>query len=293
MVDFTNCKEEINEYKGSEKKKTLIYNNEKYLVKFPDPLRQKNKTISYINNSFSEYIGSHIFEMCGFKTQKTILGTFYINQKEKIVCACKDFTTDTQILYEFENFTNSTLVEKKVDTEIGDILNVINENRNIIDVHDTVKNFWEMFIVDALIGNTDRHNGNWGFIKDKTNGTVAFAPIFDCGSCLNPLLEDSDLEKLNDTELKNLALNCYSCLKENGKRINYFTYIASTKDEHCLNALFTIVKRIDMCKINNMIDEITCMSDVRKSFYKTILLKRYNMLNKIETEKEHYNSTTI
>ena len=34
------------------KKKTLIYNGDKYLVKFPDPVREKNKNISYINNAF-------------------------------------------------------------------------------------------------------------------------------------------------------------------------------------------------------------------------------------------------
>ena len=54
MIDFTNAIEEFNNYKGSEKKKTLIYNNKKYLVKFPDPVREKNKNISYINNAFSE-----------------------------------------------------------------------------------------------------------------------------------------------------------------------------------------------------------------------------------------------
>ena len=30
MIDFTNAIEEINNYKGSEKKKTLIYNNKKF-----------------------------------------------------------------------------------------------------------------------------------------------------------------------------------------------------------------------------------------------------------------------
>lgn len=44
MIDFTNAIEEFNNYKGSEKKKTLIYNNKKYLVKFPDPIREKIKT---------------------------------------------------------------------------------------------------------------------------------------------------------------------------------------------------------------------------------------------------------
>ena len=45
MIDFTNQKEILNLYKGSEKKKTLIYDNKKYLVKFPDPVREKNKKI--------------------------------------------------------------------------------------------------------------------------------------------------------------------------------------------------------------------------------------------------------
>ena len=62
MIDFTNAIEEFNNYKGSEKKKTLIYKGKRYLVKFPDPIIEKNKNISYINNAFSEYIGSHVFE---------------------------------------------------------------------------------------------------------------------------------------------------------------------------------------------------------------------------------------
>ena len=41
MIDFTEATEELNNYKGSEKKKTLIYNNKRYLVKFPDPIREK------------------------------------------------------------------------------------------------------------------------------------------------------------------------------------------------------------------------------------------------------------
>ncbi len=75
MIDFTNVSEELNSYKGSEKKKTLLFNNKKHLVKFPDPVQDKNKNISYINNAYSEYIGSNVFRICGFKTQNTILGT--------------------------------------------------------------------------------------------------------------------------------------------------------------------------------------------------------------------------
>lgn len=85
MIDFTNAIEEFNNYKGSEKKKTLIYNNKKYLVKFPDLIREKNKNISYINNAFSEYIGSNVFKMVGLKTQNTNLGKYEYNGKD---CMC-------------------------------------------------------------------------------------------------------------------------------------------------------------------------------------------------------------
>ena len=35
-----------------------------------------------------------------------------------------------------------------------------------IDLDELKEKFWNMFIIDCLIGNEDRHNGNWGFLKD-------------------------------------------------------------------------------------------------------------------------------
>lgn len=43
---------------------------------------EKNKNISYSNNAFSEYIGSNIFTLVGFKTQNTILGKYEYNGKD-------------------------------------------------------------------------------------------------------------------------------------------------------------------------------------------------------------------
>ena len=139
LVNFSESEEKINRYKGSEKKKTLIYNGKRYLVKFPDPLREKNKNISYINNAYSEYLGSKIFESVGFNTQKVILGYYKIEDKEKIVCACEDFTDEENTLYEFENLTISGDVDKKIDTEISDILEIIKKNEAIIDTKNTIE----------------------------------------------------------------------------------------------------------------------------------------------------------
>ena len=280
MIDFTNAIEEFNNYRGSEKKKTLIYNNKKYLVKFPDPIREKNKKISYINNAFSEYVGSNIFRIVGFKTQNTILGKYEYKGKEKIVCACEDFTDDEKILYEFENLALSTNPDKKIETELSDIMEVIEESK-MLDIKETKQKFWEMFIIDSLIGNTDRHNGNWGFILNKNTGKITFSPIYDCGSCLNPMLEDEEIEKINNTELKNLAINCCSCLKENGKKINYMSYIKQKENKECNIAIKRIFTNINIDEINNFISNIECISLVRKEFYKNIIGQRYDILNQV------------
>ncbi len=277
MIDFTNAIEEFNNYKGSEKKKTLIYNNKKYLVKFPDPVREKNKNISYINNAFSEYVGSNIFKIVGFKTQNTVLGKYEYKGREKIVCACEDFTDNENILYEFENLALSTNPDKKIETELKDIIEVIEESKMINNV-ETKEKFWDMFIIDSLIGNTERHNGNWGFLLNKNTGRAEFSPIYDCGSCLNPMLEDEEIEKINETELKNLAINCYSCLKENGKKIHYMTYIKQKENEECNHAIKRLFTHINMNEINKFINSIDCISKVRKEFYKKMIEQRYDVL---------------
>ena len=280
MIDFTNAIEEFNNYKGSEKKKTLIYNGKKYLVKFPDPIREKNKNISYINNAFSEYIGSNIFKICGFETQNVILGKYNYRGREKIVCACEDFTDNENILYEFENLVLSTNPDKKIETELNDIMEVIDENK-MINTKETKIKFWNMFIIDSLIGNTDRHNGNWGFLLNTKTKQIIFSPIYDCGSCLNPMLEDEQINKMSDIELKNLAINCYSCLKENGKKINYITYIKQMKNEECNSAIKRLFNYINIEKIKKFIDEIDCMTKERKDFYKKIIEIRYEYIEKV------------
>jgi len=74
--NFNEGKEILNKYLGSESKITVIYNDEIYMVKFPDPVvSRKSKDISgYKFNQYSEHIGSNIFRACGFEAQETVLG---------------------------------------------------------------------------------------------------------------------------------------------------------------------------------------------------------------------------
>lgn len=57
----------------------------------------------------------------------------------------------------------------------------------------------DMIIFDAIIVNTDRHFGNFGFLVDnKTNTIIGTAPIFDNGLSLFQDALDDDLEKIDE-----------------------------------------------------------------------------------------------
>ena len=86
---------------------------------------------------------------------------------------------------------------------------------------------------------------------------------------------------MHETELKNLAINCYSCIKENGKKINYMSYIKQRKNSECNNAIKRIFSNIDINKIIEFIDKIETMSKVRKEFYKSIINCRYEIIRNV------------
>ena len=69
----------------------------------------------------------------------------------------------------------------------------------------------DMLVLDAIIMNTDRHFGNFGFIVDnKTNKIVAPAPLFDHGNALLNFAGRDDLESVE--ALKEYADTLVPCV---------------------------------------------------------------------------------
>jgi len=60
--------------------------------------------------------------------------------------------------------------------------------------------FAEMLVLDAIICNSDRHLGNFGFVYNKESGFVDFAPIFDNGFGLLPQAYDKDWMSIENLE---------------------------------------------------------------------------------------------
>ena len=278
MIDFTNLPKRKKTYAGANGSKiSVIYEGEQYMLKFPSPAT-KNQQLSYTNGCISEYLGCHIFESVGIEAQKTLLGTYIVNGKEKIVVACKDFTSVGVVLQDFASLKN-TIIDSEHNgygTELDDIMTAI-EEQQAVDSKALKEWFWNVFIVDALIGNWDRHNGNWGFLYDVEHDDMTIAPIFDCASCLFPQADEEIMEATlankAEQDLRTFSLPL-SAIKLDGQKINYFDFISSLQNKDCNAALERIMARLDMDKINRIVEETPYIFELQKDFNKTMLAKR-------------------
>lgn len=280
MIDFTLC--EVNKFRAyggvNGNKINILYEGNSYMLKFP-PVPSRNKVMSYTNGCISEYLACHIFVSLGLKTQETLLGTYTDPRgKKKVVVACGDFTEGGKRLIEFAHLKNTCISSEQngYGKELSSILEAIDE-QTLLPPDRLLEFFWDMFIVDALLGNFDRHNGNWGILVEEQSKTAEIAPVYDCGSCLYPQLAAKDMEAvLNSEDEINRRVYVFpaSSIEEDGKKISYFEFISSLKSPGCTAALKRVSARIDMEKICTLIDETPTLLPVQKEFYTVMISER-------------------
>lgn len=278
MIDFTALPRRNKSYAGANGSKiAVIYEDALYMLKFPGAARL-NQDLSYANGCISEYLGSHVFALAGIPAQETLLGTYCLNGKEKIVVACRDFTGNGLVLQDFTSMKNTVLDSDSngTGTELQDILDAI-EQQTMIDPAVLSQFFWDMFIVDALIGNWDRHNGNWGFLYNPVTDEVQIAPVFDCGSCLFPQADETIMRSvLEDSAEREFRIfeRPLSAIRQNRQKINYFAFISSMKHPDCNAALKRIAPRIRTSELRALVDQTPFLTDLQREFYFTMLSER-------------------
>lgn len=292
LIDFDSCPRSLRVYGGSAGRKSgIVLNGKNYLVKFPGSVSgMRNVNISYTNSPLSEYVGSHVYEMLGIDSHKTSLGYM----EGKLVVACEDFLSDSDRLYEFAQL-KVTFIPHFVDSN-GDITNGtgtdLQEILLTIRQHDFLKNlkgveerFWDMFVLDAFIGNPDRNNGNWGIIfhSDKT---FSLAPVYDNGNSFNNKWDDDKMARIlrDENLLKNELSESKTCVFTlKGKRINPYHDIKSFDYDGCNSAILRLVPIMQekIGEINDFIKSIPnesegygILSDIQKEFFLTVLNKR-------------------
>lgn len=262
-IDFTYCARLPGRaYNGANGKKVAIsHNGDVWILKFPPSAVDRPPALSYTNSCLGEHIASTIANMIGLKSQETQLGTF-TNGRTKVVCACRDFTADGTLLYDFCSIKN-TVIDSETNgtgTELDDVLETI-ELQSFIDPVVLKSHFWDMFVVDAFLGNFDRHNGNWGFLVDPTTRKAEIAPAFDFGSCLLPQADDDVMRRvIEDKAERDARIYTFpaSALKERGKKIGYVDFVRCHGGDLLAPSLARIVPRIDLEAIRTFIDDVPC-----------------------------------
>lgn len=209
----------------------ILYENAYWIIKYPKSTAGLTDVaeLSYVSSPLSEYLGSHIYEILGYDVHETML----CFRENKIAVACKDFRTDDQQLLEIRTLKNSAneelthLLETTfVSTssshmiDLDEILTHLRMNRNLKDVPGIIERFWDMLVVDILINNNDRNNGNWGILRDNAGSRLA--PIFDNGAAFNSKTPDSKLYNLlqNEDLFERSVLNGATTFSREGKRIS-------------------------------------------------------------------------
>lgn len=184
--------------------------------------------------------------------------------------------------------------------EIEEIL----DNDIYLKEHSEIKDkFYDMFVVDSVIANRDRHYFNWGFLTsihpygDEAK-IVRFAPIYDCGATMYPeATEEFLIEKMHDrkkfeNEIKRyLNSNNIEVFKEAEneserswlKRIDYYSYMNSLKNDNlnkAIKRMFPIIEE-KLPDIYELIDDMVdseIISVKRGECYKKIIDARFTLL---------------
>lgn len=270
----------------------VLIENEPYMLKVYNNISQWEGE----NACFSEYLGCKIFESCGIPAQKTLLAKYVDNTGQSFpALACKDFCVNGYQLTEFFKTKNSVLLssDNGSGTDLNNILLSIAQ-QNYIDNQKLNNFFWDQFVVDALIGNYDRHNGNWGILKNEVKKECVIAPVFDCGSSLFSKTKKEIWESIfQENNYPNLAVLCdktFSALKIDNKSIVYRDFLFNCQYSDCIDALNRYQNKSKLENIFEIIENTPCLDNFRKDFYCSIIDYRHN--NILLEALERQNSLT-
>lgn len=266
-------------YPGRDEKVSLYIHDNYYCLKFP--MMSKNSlTYSHVN----EYIASKIFQLFDIDVIETNL----VNYKDRQAVLIKDFINNNTFvplegLFELEIDRNDRLYTYSYN----DIVEVINNNKNIINKEEVLLTIFKCYILNSLIGNFDCFTNCLGFLI--TNDQYNLSPYYRFTNCLYPnIIVEKDIKSALDNinYLQDVSLSGEFKIDSLIPYENSFLKIISSRKYYYINkALINICKTFDFNKIDKIIDETIFIDDLRKTFYKKIIMYRYKTILKPTYER--------
>lgn len=239
---------------GRLKKTWKLENNKRYLLKGA----YKNEVMQ----PFNEVLASMICDRLGFDHVTYTLEIV----NDKVVSKCECFIDVNKELIPAYQILSDQVAKENAYEEYISIL----EAEGLNNVREKLEN---MFILDYLLLNEDRHLNNFGIIRDvNTLKWIDLAPIFDNGQSLN-ILDYTDEE-----------------LIINGKG-RFFYNVDSFET---IIPKIRNIKRFDLSKLDGVVEEfdellhqyqdVTKITDRRINKICTLLLSRINKLKKFNEQ---------
>ena len=184
VIDYSNW-EDLNLFATGVREKKWLRNKttgETGLFKFP----KTEQTGDY----WAEKLAYELCTPLGINIARTELGTYQgrtgsfsynvVNQEEYLL---EGYVIIGKVL--------SFSTDSDVYSRIG-----VNYNVELIEqvLQEKFIMFLDVFVFDCLIGNTDRHHGNWAFIIDDDRKWLRVSPFYDNGSSLCYLERDERIK---------------------------------------------------------------------------------------------------
>lgn len=264
-------------YDGNTVKFGITYKGIDYIVKPP-----KNKDYSM----YSEDVASRFMRGLGYNAHETLLVK---DTKRGDVVLLKDFVRRGESLRSYKSTGQSsedTNVSDKSYT-YDDIVYMINKHTKISDEHkkQALEQFWDMYMLDAILGNRDRHHGNWGYICKGNEYRIT--KIYDNGASLFPNVNNKMTEYIKDR--KNFLfercekfpaslLMIYDEKEKRNKRTNYYEYIGNYKKYKEMEIAYNKIKNFGLEKIYDTIKAASnnkLIPELLRKFYIDIVCIRY------------------
>jgi hypothetical protein len=296
---------------GSKEKRWYRIPQNNKLVLFKLPITLTSKTSSNFNEitgeMWSEKLASDIGEILGFNVHKVDIGSLDINDEvisyygldesklngiNKIYGAmCHSFLSEgleslvegADMIMEFDDSYDRDYLKGNKEIYSYQLLLRLFEKNECID------ELYKMVIFDTLIGNTDRHQDNFGMVRDEVTNILRFAPFYDNSSSLGRELKK---EKIQQMFKDQQAFNAYifgrkSCPMIywgdlNGySRMNFFDFLreAMILSPDIKNHVHVVAYLTDS-KIETIVSDVPTivMSDIHKEFVVRILKLRRDLI---------------
>ena len=184
---------------GEQDKRWVIKNNKRILLKYGQP--------PYYEQTFNEMLATEICRRLDFNhVQYGFISKGH--EKPMIYSTCPCFI-DENTEYVPAGFIQYVVKKDKKKSSYDHLIECCKflEMQNIEEIK---KHLAEMTFLDFIIANTDRHFGNFGFIRNaETLEWQGFAPIFDTGNSMFFELPTSDLRR-NTSLLQNIKSKSFA-----------------------------------------------------------------------------------